>query len=64
MSEKHTPNANARLIAAAPDLLEACKWAEGVLTEPGMMDVDEWKDWQKRTVIKLHEAIKKAEGGK
>ena len=60
--------ANARLIAAAPEtkeqrdeLLEACKEAFGVLTEPGIMDVDKWKGWRKLTVAKLREAIDKAE---
>ena len=55
--------ANARLIAAAPELLEACKEAFGVLTEPGIMDVDKWKGWRKLTVAKLREAIEQAEKG-
>jgi len=53
---------NARLIAAAPDLLAACEAAEGVLTEPGVMDVDEWKAWQKRTVVNLRATIARAKG--
>lgn len=43
-------------------LLESAKEALGVLTEPGMMDVDEWKAWQKRTIAQLAAAIAKAEG--
>ena len=54
---------NARLIAAAPELLEACKEAFGVLTEPGIMAVDKWKGWRKLTVAKLREAIEQAEKG-
>lgn len=53
--------ANARLIAAAPALLEACKAAEGVLTEPGIMDVDQWKAWSRKTVDQLRAAIASAE---
>jgi len=48
------PNdANAQLIAAAPDLLTACKEAEDLY----------WVDMQPSTVRKLREAIAKAEGG-
>jgi len=54
--------ANARLIAAAPELLDACDAALGVLAEPGIMDIDKWKVWQKRTVAQLHAVIKKAKG--
>ena len=62
--------ANARLIAAAPEmkeqrdaLLKVSKEAFGVLTEPGVMDVDKWKGWRKLTVAKLREAIEQAEKG-
>ena len=44
-------------------LLEACKEAFGVLTEPGIMAVDKWKGWRKLTVAKLREAIEQAEKG-
>lgn len=52
--------ADARLIAAAPELLEACEQAIGVLTEPGVMGVDEWKAWQKRTIVAARAAVEKA----
>lgn len=52
----------ADLFAAAPKLLEACGEALGVLNEPGIMDVDEWKEWRKRTIKSLIKAIAKAEG--
>lgn len=45
-----------RLAAAERDwaeLLEACEDAQCLLTEPGIMDVDEWKAWQRSTVAKL-----------
>ncbi len=56
--------ANARLIAAAPDLLEACKEMMGVLEtldfsgQDRSMDYDAlpWKQWE--------QAIAKAKGGK
>ena len=41
-------------------LLEACQESLGVLTEPGMMDVDEWKAWSKKTVMLLKKAISAA----
>jgi hypothetical protein len=52
-------NANARLIAAAPDLLAALNECVGVLTEPAIMDLDEWKAWQKRAIQDAITAIKK-----
>ena len=57
-----TEEATGRLLAATPDLLAACREAEGVLTEPGIMDVDEWKAWCKRTVCDIRAAIAKAKG--
>ena len=54
--------ANARLIAAAPELLEALKTCVNVLTEPGIMDVDEWKWLKKLAVQDARDAISKAEG--
>lgn len=48
--------ANARLIAAAPDLLEAAKKAEGVLAD---MKRGEGED---HVLSELHAAIAKAEG--
>lgn len=60
--EPHTNwEENAHLICAAPELLTACKEALGVLTEPGMMDVDEWKTWQKKAISLLTSAINDAE---
>ena len=53
--------ANARLIIRACNshykLLEACKEIFNVLTEPGMMDVDEWKAWKRRAELMAHKAI-------
>lgn len=46
---------NARLIAAAPELLEACIYAADVLEGEGGVDLDE-------TINKLRAAIAKAEG--
>lgn len=54
--------ANARLIATAPELLAACKDTFDVLTEPGVMDVDEWKAWKRRAEDTARTAIAKAEG--
>ena len=51
-----------QVFAAAPELLAACKLADDVLTEPGIMDVDEWKALSKRAVRFLKQAIAKAEG--
>lgn len=55
--------ANCNLISAAPDLYETCKEMLEVLTEPGIMDVDEWKAWKRKTEAKARAAIEKAEGG-
>lgn len=52
----------ARAIAALPELIVAARDAFGVLTEPGMMDVDEWKAWQHRTVAALHDVLAKIDG--
>jgi len=38
-----------RLRNAHEPILAALEEAYGVITEPGMMDVDEWKAWQHRT---------------
>lgn len=53
-------NEHARLIAAAPELLIALQDALGVLSEPGIMDVDEWKAWQRKTIQSARTAIAKA----
>ena len=52
--------ANARLIAAAPELLEACK--ESLLTEKILMENNSALRSQK-VIDKLKNAIAKAEGG-
>ena len=57
-TEKSTTHANARLIAAAPELLEQCKLFEKVLNElvvMGEADIEE-RD-------KLREVLAKVEGG-
>jgi len=57
-TEKSTTHANARLIAAAPELLEQCKLFEKVLNElvvMGEADIEE-RD-------KLREILAKVEGG-
>lgn len=41
----------------AAALVAACEAAEGVLTEPGIMDVDEWKAWSRRTVEQIRAAL-------
>lgn len=38
-------------------LQHALREAVGVLTEPGMMSVDEWKAWKRRTVIMCWELL-------
>ena len=53
--------ANAEFIIQAcnayDNLLEACKDMLSVLTEPGVMDIDEWKTWKKRAEDKARVAI-------
>jgi len=51
---------NARLICAAPDLLNACKVALALMQDP---DADEYFDAIKLEYM-LEDAISKAEGGK
>jgi len=51
-----TGEANTRLIAAAPDLLEALQWALTELTEPENSTADTLAE----TIYKATEAIKKA----
>lgn len=54
--------ANARLIAAAPDLLEACKIAEGAFG--ALASVNNLPSgWHRSVVVPLLAAIAKAEGG-
>jgi len=53
--ENEADAANARLISAAPDLLEACKYTLSVLTGERCADPPEVEDM-------LREAIVKAEG--
>lgn len=47
----------AKLEGLTRTLLHACAQAEGVLTEPGVMDVDQWKRWQRQTVAELRAAM-------
>lgn len=51
-----TNRANARLIAAAPDLLEACESALIALTNPGS------ENWRQTALTDIRAAIAKAEG--
>ena len=51
-----------RACNAHDDLLNACHEALSVITEPGMLDVDEWREWKNKTVHYLRTAIAKATG--
>lgn len=53
---KEQVEANARLIAAAPELLEACEWALSELAEPETSTADTLHE----TIERLKTAIKKA----
>lgn len=60
--EQMTPSDQlASINAILNEARAACQEALGVLTEPGIMDVDEWKAWQKKTVTLLQTVIAKAE---
>ena len=50
----------ARAMNVLPDLLAACEDMLAVLTEPGIMDVDEWKAGKKLAEAKAVAAIAKA----
>ena len=56
--------ATARLLVTGvilfDELVEALTECVSVLTEPGMMDVDEWKAWQKQTITKARALLKRA----
>lgn len=52
----------AQVAAASQELFAALIETVAVLTEPGVMDVDEWKAWQKRTVANALDALRKAKG--
>lgn len=58
--DRETSLANARLIAAAPDLLEALK-AQAELSRIGLFNADE--DFIEQVTAKRRAAIAKAEGG-
>ena len=51
------------LMAAAPKLLAACQELLTVLSEPGVMDVDEWKAWKRHAEENARAAILEATGG-
>ena len=53
--------ANARLIASAPDMLEALKDAENLLADIGENGLEDYKDLE-RTMKRLQLAIAKATG--
>ena len=63
---KHVPNANARLIASAPELLEQCKLFEKLLKAIGDMgyedeiDLDSYS-WLMRT-MELRKVLARVEG--
>ena len=42
------------------DICAALTMCLGVLEEPGIMDVDEWKAWQKQAIIAARAALAKA----
>lgn len=48
------------LVQSHADLLAAARECVEVLTEPGIMDVDEWKAWQRRTVNNTRQVIARA----
>ena len=58
--------ANARLIVKAVNLFDelvaALTECLGVLIEPGIMDVDEWKAWQHQAVAEAHALLKRIKG--
>lgn len=45
------------LIEDLREARSAAREALAVLTEPGVMDVDQWKAWRRRTVDKLQVAL-------
>ncbi len=58
----HTPiEADARLIAAAPDLLAACKAAHDVLMPEGHCEYDQWACAECKLERQLRAAIQQAE---
>jgi hypothetical protein len=66
-TEKSTTHANARLIAAAPEMLEQCKLFEKVLKAIGDMGYKDEIDldshsWLMRT-MELREVLAKVDGG-
>lgn len=54
--------ANARLIVAAPDLLEALRLVTDALNDPAVGDYEQWKRDCKIATHKARAAIAKAEG--
>ena len=54
--------ANARLIAAAPDLLEACRAARAIISEPGDYDGLAWDEAEHLLQIAIAKATGKEAG--
>ena len=66
IADEETASANCKLIAAAPDLLEACKSALLILRASradNFAHTAEFKTQISYRIIKLEAAIEKAEGG-
>ena len=60
-----TANAHFNVLACNlhDEMREALGDAVGVMTEPGIMDVDEWKAWYKRTIAAIRAILAKTQKG-
>jgi len=49
--------------SVVPEMVQALRQAFAVLSEPGMMEVDDWKGWMKVTLAKIHGCLIRIDGG-